>query len=42
MHDEAKGYFEPRPWHEDSPQVPKTWEVDIATANRGARGFHRP
>ena len=31
--DESKGYFEPRPWHEDSPQVPKTWEVDIATAN---------
>ena len=21
------------PWHQDSPQVPKTWEVDIATAN---------
>ena len=33
MIDEANGYFEPRPWHEDSPQVPKTWEVDIATAN---------
>jgi catechol 2,3-dioxygenase-like lactoylglutathione lyase family enzyme len=33
MLDESKGYYEPRPWHEDSPQVPKTWEVDIATAN---------
>ena len=33
MIDEANGYFEPRPWHQDSPQVPKTWEVDAATAN---------
>ncbi|HWD03281.1 MAG TPA: VOC family protein [Amycolatopsis sp.] len=33
MIDEANGNFEPRPWHEDRPQVPKTWEVDIATAN---------
>jgi catechol 2,3-dioxygenase-like lactoylglutathione lyase family enzyme len=33
MIDEAVGHFEPRPWHEDRPQVPKTWEVDIATAN---------
>ncbi|MGW4488685.1 VOC family protein [Amycolatopsis sp. NPDC004368] len=33
MIDESAGYFEPRPWHEDRPQVPKTWEVDIATAN---------
>jgi len=33
IHDEAKGYWEPRPWHEDSPMYPKTWEVDIATAN---------
>ncbi|GAA1205205.1 VOC family protein [Pseudonocardia alaniniphila] len=33
MIDEANGYFEPRPWHEDSPQFPKTWDVDIATAN---------
>ncbi len=33
MIDEANGYFEPRPWHEDSPQVPKTWQVDVATAN---------
>ncbi|RTL66145.1 MAG: glyoxalase [Pseudonocardiaceae bacterium] len=33
MIDETGGYYEPRPWHLDSPQVPKTWEVDIATAN---------
>lgn len=31
--DEEKGYFEPRPWHEDVPQYPKTWEVDLANAN---------
>ncbi|MEU9891492.1 VOC family protein [Sphaerisporangium sp. NPDC051017] len=30
---EANGYFEPRPWHEDHPQYPKTWEVDLATIN---------
>lgn len=29
--DESKGYFEPRPWHNDFPQYPKTWEVDMAT-----------
>lgn len=33
IHDEAKGYFEPRPWHTDFPQYPKTWEVDIAAVN---------
>jgi len=26
IHDEAKGYWEPRPWHEDSPMYPKTWK----------------
>jgi catechol-2,3-dioxygenase len=31
--DEEKGYFEPRPWHEDSPQYPKTWEADLVAAN---------
>jgi catechol 2,3-dioxygenase-like lactoylglutathione lyase family enzyme len=25
MKDEALGYFEPRPWHQDRPQRPKTW-----------------
>ena len=33
IHDEAKGYFEPRPWHTDFPQYPKTWEVDLAAVN---------
>lgn len=25
MTDEALGYYEPRPWHRDQPQRPKTW-----------------
>jgi catechol 2,3-dioxygenase-like lactoylglutathione lyase family enzyme len=25
MKDEALGYFDPRPWHQDQPQRPKTW-----------------
>jgi catechol 2,3-dioxygenase-like lactoylglutathione lyase family enzyme len=25
MKDEALGYFDPRPWHRDQPQRPKTW-----------------
>jgi catechol 2,3-dioxygenase-like lactoylglutathione lyase family enzyme len=33
IHDEAKGYFEPRPWHNDFPQYPKTWEVDAIAVN---------
>ncbi|WP_433799878.1 VOC family protein [Actinomycetospora sp. CA-084318] len=33
MLDEDAGHFDPRPWHTDRPQVPKTWEVDVATAN---------
>ncbi|MBM3530679.1 MAG: glyoxalase [Alphaproteobacteria bacterium] len=28
MKDETLGYFDPRPWHEDRPQVPKTWPKD--------------
>jgi catechol-2,3-dioxygenase len=31
--DEERGYFDPRPWHEDSPQYPKTWEADLAAIN---------
>ena len=31
--DEAKGYFEPRPWHSDFPAYPKTWEVDAVAVN---------
>lgn len=33
MADESLGYFEPRPWHGDYPQYPKTWEADLATIN---------
>ncbi|QII00309.1 glyoxalase [Rhodococcoides fascians A21d2] len=33
IHDESKGYWEPRPWHETYPQYPRTWEVDVATVN---------
>ncbi len=28
MKDEALGYFDPRPWHQDRPQRPKTWDKD--------------
>lgn len=31
MKDEAAGYFEPRPWHQDNPQRPKVW-TDFAAA----------
>ncbi|MET0190650.1 MAG: VOC family protein [Pseudonocardia sediminis] len=34
VHDEAKGYWEPRPWHETFPMYPRTWEVDAATVNQ--------
>jgi len=34
VHDEAKGYWEPRPWHEEYPMGPKTWQVDLATVNQ--------
>jgi catechol-2,3-dioxygenase len=27
MKDEALGFFEPRPWHEDQPQRPKEWPL---------------
>jgi hypothetical protein len=26
MLDESLGYFDPRPWHRDRPQVPKVWD----------------
>jgi hypothetical protein len=28
MKDEALGYFDPRPWHQDRPQRPKVWPED--------------
>lgn len=33
INDESKGYFEPRPWHNEFPQYPKTWEVDAIAVN---------
>jgi catechol 2,3-dioxygenase-like lactoylglutathione lyase family enzyme len=30
MKDEALGYFEPRPWHEDMPQRPKIWPASTS------------
>ena len=43
MVDEELGYFEPRPWHQDTPQRPKTWEAG-KTSNWGpppTPEFHR-
>lgn len=31
--DERRGTWEPRPWHEQYPMGPRTWEVDQASAN---------
>jgi catechol 2,3-dioxygenase-like lactoylglutathione lyase family enzyme len=33
MKDESLGYFEPRPWHRDRPQRPKTWPKNPDAAN---------
>lgn len=33
MYDEEKGYYEPRQWHQDTPQYPKTWEADLIAMN---------
>lgn len=33
VHDEAKGYWEPRPWHDTLPSYPRTWEADAVAAN---------
>lgn len=30
IYDEERCYFEPRPWHEDAPQRPKTWKREEA------------
>jgi catechol 2,3-dioxygenase-like lactoylglutathione lyase family enzyme len=30
---EELGYFEPRPWHRDRPQKPKTWAKDPSASN---------
>jgi catechol 2,3-dioxygenase-like lactoylglutathione lyase family enzyme len=39
MYDEALGYFEPRPWHEDRPQRPKVWPADTWRAQWGFGSF---
>jgi catechol 2,3-dioxygenase-like lactoylglutathione lyase family enzyme len=31
MKDEELGYFDPRPWHRDTPQYPKTWSRHEST-----------
>ena len=33
MKDELLGYFDPRPWHRDNPQRPKTWPKTPEAAN---------
>lgn len=33
IHDEDLGWFEPRPWHKDRPQIPKVWPKDPTAAN---------
>jgi hypothetical protein len=33
MKDESLGYFDPRPWHLDNPQRPKTWTETPDAAN---------
>ena len=30
MSSEELGYFDPRPWHEDRPQRPKTWPLETS------------
>ena len=37
MKDEAFGYFEPRPWHQDQPQKPKVWPADTLGSYWGGR-----
>ena len=39
MRDEALGYFEPRPWHEDFPQRPKVWPADTLRSYWGFGSF---
>jgi catechol 2,3-dioxygenase-like lactoylglutathione lyase family enzyme len=39
MKDEALGYFEPRPWHQDRPQYPKVWPKDTWRSHWGFGSF---
>jgi catechol-2,3-dioxygenase len=33
IHDDVTGAFEPRPWHDSFPQVPRVWKVDVNAGN---------
>ncbi len=33
LNDEDLGWYEPRPWHKDRPQIPKVWPKDPTAAN---------
>ena len=33
INDEDLGWYEPRPWHRDRPQIPKVWAKDPTAAN---------
>jgi hypothetical protein len=39
MSDERLGYFDPRPWHQDRPQVPKVWPKDTLRSYWGFGSF---
>jgi catechol 2,3-dioxygenase-like lactoylglutathione lyase family enzyme len=43
MLDEELGYFEPRPWHHDTPQRPKVWQPGTTTVwgPSPEEGFHK-
>jgi catechol 2,3-dioxygenase-like lactoylglutathione lyase family enzyme len=43
LKDEELGYFEPRPWHRDTPQRPKLWEPGKTSiwGPTPEEGFHR-
>lgn len=36
--DENLGAFEPRPWHDEHPQIPRTWEADLMAQNSWGPG----
>ena len=38
MKDEELGYFDPKPWHEDSPQRPRNWERENSPRNKWIPG----
>ena len=45
MKNEELGYFEPRPWHTDRPQRPRTWDPNKLTTGWGtppAASYSRP